>query len=223
MARTKLIDRILPTYSKGEEIFNMITHIVGGGLGVIYCVLCVVFSALHKNPWAVVSSAIYGASVIVLFTMSSVYHGVKTGTGKKVLQIIDHCTIYFMISGTYTPIMLCSLRPAEPFAAWLTFGVVWVISALAITLNAIDLKSYKVFSMICYIGLGWCVIFTIKPVYHVLTPSGFFWLLLGGILYTIGAILYGIGVKIKYIHSVFHIFVVLASVAHFICIFFYVI
>lgn len=223
MSRTKLIDRILPSYSKGEEIFNMVTHIVGGGFGIIYCALCVIFSALHKNAWAVVGSAIYGGSVIALFTMSSVYHGLTHKTGKKVLQILDHCTIYFMIAGTYTPLMLCSLRPINPVAAWVTLGAVWAISALAITLNAIDLKSYRIFSMICYIGLGWCVIFTIKPVYIALTAGGFFWLLLGGILYTIGAILFGIGVKKRYIHSVFHIFVVLGSLAHFFCIFFYVI
>ncbi len=223
MARTKLIDRILPDYTGGEEIFNMVTHIVGGGLGVIYLALCVVFAAIFSDAWAVVSSAIYGGSVTALFTMSSVYHGVKHITGKKVLQIIDHCTIYLMIAGTYTPIMLCSLRPIAPVAAWITLALVWGISALAITLNAIDLKSYTVFSMICYIGLGWCVIFTIKPVYAALTPSGFFWLLLGGILYTLGAILYGVGSKVRYFHSIFHIFVVLASIAHFICIFFYVI
>ncbi len=223
MVRTKLIDRILPDYTGGEEIFNMVTHIVGGAFGIIYCALCVIFAALHKNPWAVVSSAIYGGSVTALFTMSSVYHGVKHKMGKKVLQIIDHCTIYFMIAGTYTPLMLCSLRPINPVAAWVVFSFVWGISVLAITLNAIDLKSYKTFSMICYIGLGWCVIFTIKPVYLALTPMGFFWLLLGGVLYTIGAILFGIGSKIRYFHSIFHIFVVLASVAHFFCIFFYVI
>lgn len=223
MARTKLIDRLLPDYTSGEEVFNMVTHIVGGGFGVVYCALCVIFSALKGNAWAVVSSAIYGGSVIALFTMSSVYHGVRHTTGKKVLQIIDHCTIYFMIAGTYTPLMLCLLRPIAPVAAWVTFGVVWGISALAIILNAIDLKSYNVFSMICYIGLGWCVIFTIKPVYRALTPAGFFWLLLGGVLYTLGAVLYGLGVKVRYFHSIFHIFVVLASVAHFVCIFFFVI
>ena len=223
MARTKLKNRLLPNYTKGEEIFNMVTHIVGGGLGIVYCVICVIFSVLHKNVWAVVSSAVYGASVILLFTMSSVYHGLKKVTGKKVLQVLDHCTIYFMISGTYTPLMLCALRPLNPMAAWVTFGAVWGISTLAIVLNAIDLKSYNVFSMICYIGLGWCVIFTIKQVYYALTPGGFYWLLLGGILYTIGAVLYGFGVKTKYMHSIFHIFVVLGSIAHFICIFFYVI
>ena len=223
MKRTKLIDRLLPDYTNGEEIFNMVTHIVGGGLGVVYLVLCVIFSALHGNVWGVVSSAIYGASVIALFTMSSLYHGVKPGTAKKVLQVLDHCTIYFMIAGTYTPIMLSLLRKTKPVTAWVVFGVVWGIAALAITLTAIDLKKYNTFSMICYIGMGWCVILTVVPVYKALTFWGFMWLLGGGIMYTIGAVLYGIGAKKRYIHSVFHIFVVLASIMHFICIFFYVI
>lgn len=223
MKRTKLIDRLLPDYTNGEEIFNMVTHIVGGGLGVAYLALCVIFSALHHNVWGVVSSAIYGASVVSLFTMSSVYHGVKPVLAKKVLQVLDHCTIYFMIAGTYTPIMLSLLRKTHPVTAWVVFGVVWGIAALAITLNAIDLKKYSVFSMICYIGMGWCIILTIVPVYKALTFWGFMWLLGGGILYTIGAVLFGIGAKVRYIHSVFHIFVVLASVMHFFCIFFYVI
>jgi len=223
MKRTKLIDRLLPDYTNGEEIFNMVTHIVGGGLGVLYLVLCVIVSAIHGNVWGVVSSAIYGASVISLFTMSSVYHGMHPGTAKKVLQVLDHCTIYFMIAGTYTPIMLSLVRRTNPVIAWVIFGLVWSIAALAITLTAIDLKKYKVFSMICYIGMGWCVILTIVPVYKALTFWGFMWLLGGGILYTIGAVLFGIGAKVRYIHSVFHIFVVLASVMHFVCILCYVV
>ncbi len=223
MKRTKLIDRLLPDYTNGEEIFNMVTHIVGGGLGVVYLVVCVIVAALKGNVWGVVSSAIYGASVISLFTMSSVYHGLKPGTAKKVLQVLDHCTIYFMIAGTYTPIMLSLLRKTEPVIAWVVFGIVWGIAALAITLTAIDLKKYNVFSMICYIGMGWCIIGSIKQAYIALTHVGFMWLLLGGIMYTIGAVLFGFGSKCRYIHSVFHIFVVLASFMHFICILFYVI
>ena len=221
MRRTKLIDRILPDYTTGEEIFNMVTHIVGGGLGVVYLTLCVVFAAIKGNVWGVVSTAVYGASVICLFTMSSVYHGVKVGMGKKVLQVLDHCTIYFMIAGTYTPIMLSLLRKTQPVTAWVVFGIVGGIAALATTFTAIDLKKYNVLSMICYLGMGWCVIFTIVPVYKALTINGFMWLLGGGIMYTIGAVLYGIGAKKRYIHSVFHIFVVLASIMHFVCIFFY--
>lgn len=223
MKRTKLIDRLLPDYTNGEEIFNMVTHIVGGGFGIVYLVLCVIFAAIRGNAWGVVSSAIYGASVIALFTMSSVYHGLKPATAKKVMQVLDHCTIYFMIAGTYTPLMLSMLRRTNPVTAWIIFGVVWGIAALAITLTAIDLEKYSVFSMICYIGMGWCVIVTIVPVYKALTFWGFFWLLGGGIMYTIGAVLFGIGSKVRYIHSVFHIFVVLASLMHFICIFFFAI
>ena len=223
MKRTKLIDRILPDYTNGEEVFNMVTHIIGGGLGIVYLVICVIVSALHHNVWGVVSSAIYGSSVISLFTMSSVYHGVKHTMAKKVLQVIDHCTIYFMIAGTYTPIMLSLVRRTNPAIAWTVFGVVWGIAALAITLTAIDLKKYNVFSMICYIGMGWCIILTVVPVYKALTFWGFMWLLGGGIMYTIGAVLFGIGAKVRYMHSVFHIFVVLASLMHFICILFYVI
>ncbi len=223
MKRTKLIDRLLPDYTNGEEIFNMVTHIVGGGLGVVYLALCVIFAALHRNMWGVVSSAIYGASVISLFTMSSVYHGLKHPMAKKVMQVMDHCTIYFMIAGTYTPIMLSLLRKTNPVIAWVIFGVVWGVAALAITFTAIDLKKYNVFSMICYIAMGWCVIVTIVPVYKALTFWGFMWLFGGGIMYTIGAVLFCIGTKKRYIHSIFHIFVVLASVMHFLCIFFFAI
>ena len=224
MKRTKLIDRLLPDYTNGEEIFNMVTHIVGGGLGVVYLALCVVFAAIKGNVWGVVASAIYGASVIALFTMSSVYHGLKPPMAKKVLQVLDHCTIYFMIGGTYTPIMLASsVRKDNPIIAWSVFGFVWGMAALAITLNAIDLKKYKVFSMISYIGMGWCALLTIVPIYKALTFWGFMWLLGGGIMYTIGTAFFMVGSKIRYTHSIFHIFVVLASLMHFICIFFYVI
>ncbi len=221
--RTKLKDRTLPDYTKGEEIMNMVTHIVGGGLGVVYLALCVVFAAIHGNPWGVVGSAIYAASVICLFTMSSVYHGVRPPTAKKVLQVIDHCTIYFMIAGTYTPYTLCTLREINPVIGWVVFGVVWGIAALAVTLTAIDLKKYKVFSMICYLVMGWCIIFTVVPLFKALGFWGSAFLLGGGILYTIGAVLYGLGKKKRYIHSLFHIFVVLASILHFFSIFFYVI
>lgn len=223
MKRTKLSDRQLPDYTKGEEIFNMVSHIVGGALGLAALVLCVVFSAIHRNPWAVVSSSIYGASMVTLYTISSVYHGLRPGTGKKVLQVLDHCTIYFLIAGSYTPVLFCAIRPAHPVTAWVLFGVVWGCAALATTLTAIDLKKYATFSMICYIGMGWCIVFAMKTVLEVMGIAGFLFLLLGGIAYTIGAVLYGVGKKQRYMHSVFHLFVVAGSVLQFFSIFFYVI
>lgn len=222
MKRTKLKDRQLPDYTKGEEIFNMVTHIVGGALGIAYLVLCVIYAATHSDPYAVVSSAIYGASVVVLFSVSSIYHGLHPSKGKKVMQVLDHCVIYFMIAGTYTPITLCALRENSPELGWTVFGVVWGMSAFAALLNAIDLKKYKVFSIISYLAIGWCVVFTVKPVYESIGFEGFLWLLTGGVLYTVGAVLYMLGHKKRYIHSVFHIFIDLASVCHFICILFYV-
>ena len=155
MIRTKLKDRILPNYTHGEEIFNMVSHIVGGGIGIVALILCVIFSALHHNVWGVVGSTIYGITMILLYTMSSVYHGLKPNEGysigKKVMQILDHCTIFLLIAGTYTPIVLCTIREYNTALGWVIFGVQWGFAALGVTLNAIDLKKYSVFSNICYV------------------------------------------------------------------------
>lgn len=221
MKRTKLSDRKLPNYSRGEEIMNMVTHIVGGALGIVALVLCVVFAALHRNVYGVVSSAIYGFSLIALYAVSSVYHGLRPNMGKKVMQVIDHCTIYFLIAGTYTVITLSALRPVSPALGWGMFAFEWVLAAIAATLTAIDLKKYNVFSMICYISMGWAIIPFAGTALEVLTLPGFLLLLSGGIAYTIGAVLYGIGSKMKWMHSVFHIFVVLGSLLHFLSVLLY--
>ena len=223
MKRTKLSDRVLPNYSRGEELMNTVTHIVGGALGIAALTLCVVFAALRHNVYGVVGSAIYGASLIALYTVSSVYHGLKPGMGKKVMQIVDHCTIYFLIAGTYTVIVLSAIRPRYPVLGWGLFAFEWAMAALATALTAIDLKKYNVISMICYIGLGWAIIPFARQALEVLTLPGFLFLLLGGIAYTIGAVLYGIGSRKKWMHSVFHIFVVLGSVLQFFAVLLYAI
>jgi len=224
MKRTKLIDRLLPDYTKGEEIFNMVSHIVGGALGVVVCTLCVVKSFLNNDAYQIVGSFIYGFSMIILYSVSSIYHGLRPNMGKKVMQVIDHCSIFILISGTYTPIALASLREYSTAMGWTVFGVVWGVSALGITLNAIDLKKYNVFSIICYLTQGWCIILTGKAAVDAIGSKGFFWLLMGGVSYTIGAVLYGIAGKknVRYMHSVFHIFVVIGSFLQFISILFYV-
>ena len=141
--------------------------------------------------------------------------------GKKVMQVLDHCTIYFLIAGTYTVIVLSAIRPVNPWLGWGLFAFEWALAALSTTLTAIDLKKYNVFSMICYIGMGWAVIPFWRQTLEVLTTPGFVLLLSGGITYTIGAIFYGIGSKKKWIHSVFHIFVVLGALLQFFCVLFY--
>lgn len=218
MKRTKLCDRCLPDYTTGEEIMNMVTHIVGGAVGIAALVLCLIRA---KDVWGVTASSIYGICMILLFSVSSVYHGLRPSIGKKVLQVIDHCTIYFLIAGTYTPIVLTALRPVYPVLGWGLFFFEWGLTALAVTLTAIDLKKYNVFSMICYIGMGWAVLPFFSQTMTVLTKPGFYYLLSGGIAYTIGAILYGIGSKKRWFHSVFHIFVVLGSLLQLIAVAFY--
>ena len=221
MKRIKLSDRQLPDYSKAEETMNTVTHIVGGGLAVIMAVLCIVKAVMKGDVYSILGCIIYGCSMILLYTMSSVYHGLHTGTGKKVLQVLDHCTIYLLISGTYTPILLSALRPEHPTICWGLFAFEWGLTALAVTLTAIDLKKYNAFSMICYIGMGWAIFPFMKQVVEVMTFPGFLFLLLGGVSYTVGAILYGLGKKKQWMHSVFHILVVLGSILQFVSIQFY--
>ena len=221
MKRTRLSDRKLPDYTKGEECMNMVTHIVGGALGFFALILCVVRAAFQDNLYGVVSSAVYGATMISMFTISSVYHGLQPNLGKKVMQVIDHCTIYFLIAGTYTVVVLSAIRPVYPELGWGMFFFEWCIALLAATLTAIDLKKYSVFSMICYIGMGWAIVPFVKQTLEVLTLPGFLLLLSGGIAYTIGSVLYGLGRTRKWMHSVFHIFVVLGALLQFLSIYLY--
>lgn len=220
--RIKLRDRLLPDYTHGEEVMNTVTHIVGGGIGVLVLALCVIKAALYGDAAGVVGGSVFGGTMVALYTMSSIYHGMHPGTGKKVMQIIDHCTIYFLICGTYTPIMLSAFVPVYPIIGWGVLIAEWALAILAATLTAIDLKKYNAFSMVCYILMGWGIIFFLPQAVAVLTKPGFLLLLSGGIAYTIGAVLYGIGSKMRWMHSVFHIFVVLGSLLQFLSILLYV-
>ena len=190
-------------------------------MGVFALILCVAQAAMHKNICGIIASIVYGASMIAMYTISSVYHGLKPNLGKKVMQVIDHCTIYFLIAGTYTVVVLSGLRPAYPKLGWGIFAFEWAMVALATSLTAIDLKKYSVFSMVCYIGMGWAIIPFWHQVLEVMGPGGFGLLLAGGIAYTIGSILYALGKKRKWMHSVFHIFVILGSLLQFLAVLLY--
>ncbi len=224
MKRTKLAERILPNYTKGEEIFNMVSHIVGGVAGIVTIVLASVIGAINNNPYGIVNGVIFGVSMIFLYTMSSIYHGLSPKLkSKKVFQILDHCAIFVLIAGSYTPFALCTLREYSTPLGWTIFGIIWGFAALGITLNSIDLKKFKVFSMICYLAMGWCIIIRVNLLPALLGIPGFVLLFAGGIVYTIGAVLYMIGKKHKYIHSVFHLFVFLGNLLHVLCVLMYVI
>ncbi len=220
--RTKLIDRKLPNYSIGEERFNYISHIVGGAIGVIALILCVSISAWHHNVLAIICSVVYGITMILLYCMSSIYHGLKDTMAKRVFQVLDHCAIYILIAGTYTPIALCAITKVNYNIGILIFALEWILAIIAIIFNAIDLKKYSVFSMICNLVMGWGVLLVLPIAIQALTWNGFIYILCGGILYTIGAILYGVGINKSYMHCIFHIFVLLGSIAHLLGIILYV-
>ena len=223
MKRTPLRERLLPHYTKGEESFHTVSHIVGGGFAIVALILCILMSVFRGDVWGIVAASIYGGTMVVLYTMSSIYHGLNASTAKRVFQIIDHCAIFLLIAGTYTPLTLCALRPEYPALAWWVFGIVWGIAVLGIVLNAIDLRKFAVFSMICYLAMGWCLMLMLKPVIATVSLPGLWLMLAGGIAYTVGAVLYGLGIKrLKYMHAVFHLFVILGSVFHFFAILFYV-
>lgn len=212
----------LPDYTRAEEITNMVTHIVGGALAIAAIPLLVIAGAMHGSVWSIVSGAIYGTTLLIMFTVSSVYHGLRRNKAKRVMRVIDHCDIYFLIAGTYTPILLCGIRPLDPALAWTVFGVEWALAALAVTLNAIDLKRFEKLSMTCYIGMGWCVVVFFRYAVEAMTAAGFALLLSGGVAFTIGAVLYGVGKRVRFMHSVFHVAVLIGCILQFLSILLFV-
>lgn len=222
MKRTPIRDRVLPAYTRAEEIANMTTHIIGGALGLAVLTLALVISARRGDVWGVATGAVYGFSMIALYTVSSVYHGLGPCLGKKVMQAVDHCTIYFLIAGTYTPILLVGIRPTYPLLAWLVFAAEWALALAAGVFTAVDHTKFRKLSMTCYIVMGWLVVLVLRPALDALGTAGFLWLLAGGVAYTVGAILYGVGKKRSVFHTVFHVFVVLGSVLQAVCVLAYV-
>ena len=204
----------LPARTRSEELINMASHIVGGALGFVALLACVIVAAFHQNVLGVVSGIVYGVAVILLFTMSSIYHGLKKELPKKVFRVLDYCTIYVLIAGTYTPILLGEFRRVYPLDAWLIFAAIWGLAILGITLTAIDRKRFAPFSIVCYLGMGWMALFRIHRLVEVLGAVFFMLILAGGVLYTLGVVFYGLGKRRKYMHSVFHFFVIAASVIH---------
>jgi hemolysin III len=219
MKRTKLADRAMPDYSQGEELWNTVSHLVGAGLGVVALVWCLILS---NTPMEIITSIVYAMTMILLYTTSGIYHGLKDSMAKRVFQVLDHCTIYLFIAGTYTIVVLVSIRPEDAAVAWVVFAIEWAMAAIAVTLTAIDLQRYRHFSLACYIIMGWAGVIAVKPAIRALGAAGCVLLLAGGISYTVGSVLYMIGKKKQYYHSVFHVFILLGSLLHFFCIVFIV-
>ena len=219
MKRTKLADRALPVYSIGEEVVNTATHVLGGVLGIIALILCVRKAFTDRGAAEITGAAIYGSCLVILYSVSSIYHGLRPGMAKKVMQVLDHCAIYFLIAGSYSIVCLGAIRRESAALGWGILAFEWALCILATVLTAIDLKRYKVFSMVCYIGMGWAIIPLAAMLLRIMTPAGFWLLLLGGISYTVGAILFAI--PRKWLHSIFHVFVVAGSILQFFAFYWY--
>lgn len=209
----------IPKYTLGEELLNSISHGVGALFGITALVLCIVKSCNPLDGYKLASSITFGLTATLLYLMSCLYHALKVNRAKRVFRVIDHCTIFLLIAGTYTPYTLITLRGTT---GWLLFGVVWGVGILGIVLNSISLKRFAKLSVVCYIALGWVVLFASKQLVAALDSSGLMLLLAGGIAYTIGAVLYGIGSKKRYFHSIFHFFCLFGTVLHFFSIYLFV-
>lgn len=209
----------IPKYTLGEELISSISHGVGALLGIAALVLCIIRSCNPLNGFKLASSIVFGLTIILLYLMSCLYHALKVNRAKRVFRVFDHCTIFLLIAGTYTPFTLVTLRDT---VGWWMFGIIWGAAVLGIVFNAISLKKFAKISVALYLIMGWMVIFSFKPLYESLARPGIWMLLGGGIAYTVGAILYGIGSKKKYFHSVFHFFCLLGTILHFFAVYLYV-
>ncbi len=205
-------------YSIKEEFWNVLTHGFGLALSVLALTALVVYSSLYLNAWYIVSFSIYGATLVMLYLASTLFHSAKTKKWRLRLNVFDHSSIYFLIAGTYTPYLLISLR--GPWG-WSLFGVVWGFAIIGTILKLFFTGRYNKISTLMYVLMGWIIIIAIKPLIGSLSPEGIFWLAAGGLSYSFGAIFYLLN-KVPYNHAIFHVFVLLGSIFHFISVFFYV-
>lgn len=211
-----------PRQTRGEEIFNSVSHIVGGAFGVATLVLGVILAAVYNDAWCVVAMAIYGACIILAYTASSIYHALRVGGGKRIFRIFDHCSIFLLIVGTYTPFCFVTLRGAW---GWSIIGALWGLAVIGIFMKAffIDKKIVRVLSMVIFIGMGWCAVVAIVPILRVIHPVGLALTVAGGVIYTIGAVFYAYGHRAKFIHGVWHLFVLAGTLLHIFAVIFYVV
>jgi hemolysin III len=202
-----------------EEIANSVTHGIGAILGVSALAAMVVTAGLRGTVWHVVACTVYGGTLVLLFTASTLYHSLTPPRAKAIMEIIDHSAIYLLIAGTYTPFLLVTLRGAW---GWSLFGVIWGLAAAGIAFKAFFTGRFKGLSTLIYIGMGWIVIVAIHPLVHHLARGGLFWLVTGGVLYTVGTVFY-LWHRLPFHHAIWHGFVLAGGLCHFTSVMFYVI
>ncbi len=206
-------------YSVAEEIAHTVTHGIGALLSIGGLVVLVAFSTLNGDAWHITSTSIYGVTLIMLYTASSLYHGIPHARAKQLLQRLDHAAIFLLIAGTYTPFTLVSLRGDW---GWVLFGLVWTIAIAGVFLELACEKRYERLSLSLYLGLGWIVVLAIKPMLRSVEMGGLLLLLAGGLCYSLGVIFY-VWKKLAYHHAIWHLFVLAGSVLHFFSILLYVV
>jgi len=202
------MDFLRRKYTLGEELFNAITHGIGALLSVAGCVILLVRCHQLGDGVAAVSSAIYGTTLIILYTMSTLYHALANEKAKAVFRVFDHVTIYLLIAGTYTPYTLACLGGA---LGWTLFGIVWTVAIVGIVFSSISLRRFQKLSMICYIAMGWVILIAIKPLWQVIGTLPMVFLVIGGVLYTGGVLFYQMK-ESRYMHSIWHLFVIAGSI-----------
>lgn len=205
------------TMYKGER-FNSISHMIGAALAIIGLVLLVVLAARQGDPWKIVSFSIYGTTLFLLYTFSSIYHSLH-GKAKKVFRKLDHLSIYLLIAGTYTPFTLITLRGGW---GWSVFGAIWGLAIMGIVLELAPRKGQRILPVIIYIFMGWLILIALRPLLRNLTPTGMLWLLSGGVLYTTGVVFYVFDERVRHFHGIWHLFVLAGSLSHYVTVFFYV-
>ena len=210
---------IIPKYTKNEEIMNAVTHGIGAGLSIAGLVILVVFASMHGDVWKIVGSAIYGASMIVLYTASTLYHIFSKTKAASKLNMFDHISIYYLIAGSYTPFMLVNLRGGW---GWSIFGVVWACAIAGTVLKIIYGNKLRKVSTIIYLAMGWIIIIAIYPFVKNVETGGIILVVLGGLSYTIGVIFYK-WKSLPFNHAIWHLFVLAGTVLQFFAVLFYVV
>lgn len=205
-------------YTVGEEIFSAVSHGIGAGLSVAALATMVVRAARSDDLYAIVAAAIFGASLVILYTMSTLYHALTPVGAKKIFRIFDHATIFLLIAGTYTPYLLVTMRGT---VGWVLFCILWALTAIGIVFDAIMLERFHKIEMVLYVAMGWCIVVASKTLVASLAPGGLILLLAGGVLYTVGIIFYSLK-KIRYMHSIWHLFVLAGSILHYFSVYLYV-
>ena len=208
----------IKNYASLEEKWNVYTHALGLLLSIIGLVFLIYKAINEGSLLRLISFSVFGVSLIILYAASALFHNSKDPKRRRQLNIVDHASIYILIAGSYTPFALITLKGS---LGWIIFGIVWGIAFIGIVLKLFYTGRFEKASTIAYVLMGWIVIIVIKPIINNISIEGFYWLLGGGVSYTIGAVLYGIQ-KINYNHAIFHVFVLGGSICHFITIYFYV-